>query len=495
MESDAIEHGKALLAGVARGPHDALERAQLHLTAEHFADAQQRFLWELITSHYGHTGAILTRETLSAVLRGETASTVMFYESYWDALLKRPAEPSAVLSWHVTELLDIAAERRTGEALARGMDILRRGVQEEGNLVKGHAEARAAVTAAMAEIDRSAALNGHAPEGDMRAEQKEMLEDYLRRRDLASTQKHLIPTGLASLDRLLGGGWQNGELNLIAGYTGSGKTSFCVQCAWYCSVVLGRNVVILTSETLRPQIRIKIIARHSVLSTDPERRRAYPGGLNSSLIKSGQLDAIGQDYYAATVRNLTENQFGKIWVAQIPKGSTVSSIETHLNRLSREFLADLVIVDYLQLLRADRKRQSKREELADIMQVAKEVAAGYADGRGVPMLSPWQMSRDGFTKAQARDMNGGYYTVTDLAETNEAGATADCVFTLLAPEMPGDKRRAVIRSRLAKNRDGDTSAVIELDADYATCLFTEKLGEARETGPSSPFDQALNRNG
>jgi replicative DNA helicase len=492
VESDAIEHGKSVLAAIIRGPFDVLERALLRLNEDHFPDVQQKSLWRLIDFHYGHNGALLTRETLSATLRGAQSGESLFYEQYWDALCKRPEEPGSMVTWHTDQLLDIAAERRTGEALARGMEILRRGVEENGELVKGHAPARMAVVEALAEIDRSA-RNGSAPEGDVRAEYTEMLEDYNRRQDLAATKRHLIPTGLPTLDKLLGGGWNNGELNLVAGFTGSGKTSFCVQCAWYASVVCGKNVVILTSETLRPQIRIKILARHSLKATRQEFRTAYHGGLDSSLIKGGSLDAIGREYYGATVTDLTQNPaYGRIWVAQIPKGSTVASIETHLARLSRTFLADLVIVDYLQLLRADRKRQSKREELADIMQVAKEVAAGYADGRGVPILSPWQMSRDGFSKAQARDGSGGYYTLTDLAETNESGATADCVFTLLAPEMPGDKRRAVIRSRLAKNRDGDTSGVIELSADYATCRFEEAAAAARQdTGPSDPFGSVL----
>jgi hypothetical protein len=493
VEADAIDHGKAILAGIVRpGRKDLLETAQRRLIETHFQDPQQRWLWVAMERYLDYTGQVLSREALSGLLRGETAGTVLLYQQYFDALLKLPEDPDGLFWWKVDQLRELAAERQTGEALANSMEILRRGVTDDrGERIYGHAEARARFMEACGDIDRGYQLQD-APEGDLRSERDDIITDYATRAQAAIEGRGLVASGIPELDKLLSGGFANGEMDLLAAFTSVGKTSFLVQVAWHASVVQGKNVVFFTSETLRSQIRTKLIARHSRFTT--KFRDQFPHGLDSSRIKSGRLTPEEFEFFRITVDHLTLTPtHGRIWLAQIPRGSTVSVIEAKLARLATQFHADLVIIDYLQLLRAERRRQSTREELAEIVKEAKTVAAGYLNGRGVPVISPWQISREGWK--QAKERKGMYHVLSDLAETHESAATSDVIISLLDVSDTRDKRNVDLTCQVLKNRDGAIGDKFSLTADYATCLYRENHeGSSRAAAyvppPSEPTETA-----
>ena len=67
-----------------------------------------------------------------------------------------------------------------------------------------------------------------------------------------------------------------------------------------------------------------------------------------------------------------------------------------------------MVVDYLALLHPEVRHRDLRESLVEIIQEAKQVAATYQDGLGVPLLSPWQIKREARDEASKR---GGYTPV------------------------------------------------------------------------------------
>ena len=477
MASDAIDHGRSVLAALLRsGRPDLLETALSRLAENHFVDAQQKTMWRMLVAYVDAASGVLPRDALSGLLRGQPGGTVLLYQQFYDALLREPAEPDGTFSWHVSELRELAAERATGEVVAKSMEILRRGAVIDGEQVSGHAAARAYAMAGFADIDRGYVLQ-ESPEGDVRDEASAIITDYVSSRDKSSAGTGMIRTGITELDRLTGGGLGNGEMVLVAAYTSQGKTSFAVQLGWHAYARQAKNVVVFTSETLRKQIRTKIIARHSRSSADPETQARFPYGLDSSLIRSGKLDPAETEFFVRVVKNFSDpRRTNHLWVAQIPKGSTLGVIDSRLQRITQQIgIADLVIIDYLQLLRPERRRTTKREELADLLQSAKELAAGYQNGRGVPLLSPWQISREGYKNALQR----GHYETFDLAETHEAAATPDLIISLLDTKDGKGKRSANLKAQVLKNRDGDTGQIISLEVDYATSLFTSP-SEARD---------------
>jgi replicative DNA helicase len=457
--TDAVDHGKAVLGAILAGRGDLLSAAQRHLTPAHFTDSVQAALFGFCERYADQAGGVLPRAALADILRSQAPGTVLKYEEYYDLLtVAKPSDDQ--FTWSVQQLRELYADRRTGETVTRSMAILTQGVTEGKRELRGHADARSYLLSGLADIERELDA-ASAPEGDMRAEGREIKDDYVRR-EAQRAAGTAVSTGIPALDLMLGGGQQRGELNLAAGFVSAGKSKLCAFFA-HAAVTSGRNVVIFTSETLRSQVRFSILARHSRLE-----QFGLKDGINTRDMKAGTLK--DKNAFAAVLHDWSTNPaYGRCYVAQVPRGATVGTLESRLAALARDWTADLVIVDYLALLRPEVRHRDLRESLVEILQEGKQVATTYQDGLGVPLLSPWQIKRDARDVASKR----GYYTLSDLAETAEASNTSDVVLGLLEPDSDDSRGRKVpLKLSVLKNRDGERGGEpLELTADYATSYF------------------------
>ena len=102
---------------------------------------------------------------------------------------------------------------------------------------------------------------------------------------------------------------------------------------------------------------------------------------------------------------------------------------------------------------------------------AKKVATSFDNGRGVPFLSPWQVSRAARDDAERI----GSYTSRALSETAEATNSADMIVSLLAP-LDNSDRIAMLTMQVLKNRDGETAQSIMVEVDYANAYFRSRTG-------------------
>jgi replicative DNA helicase len=474
---DTVDHGKRVLAVIliGRSPR-ALAYAQRRLALEHFPDRTQQALFGMAENYASQTGGgVLTLEAVEDALHDAPPGRAALYREYWEALKRCLPEGRDGFIHSVNQLRERAAERLTGEALAQGREVLTTGAEDGQRLLKGHADARAWVMSEFARIERELAM-ADSPEGDMRAERDELAAQYSAAEASRRNRSDVVATGLPSLDVVLGGGLRRGELDFLLAFTSIGKTGLCCQVAWDAVVRQGKNVVFFTTETLRSQVRIKIMSRHS--------RLFAPAGVNSRDIRAGTLSrscpfgrheagcGCGREVYQATIDDFTTKPgYGHLNLAQVPRGATVATVDARLKVISREWEADLVIIDYLMLLRSDTAYRSKRETLAEIVNEAKALATGYRDGRGVPVLSPWQVNKEGWQAAKA----SGYYDLDSAAETAEARNTADLVMSMLLTETTDSRggRAVPIKLEVLKNRDGERGSSVELLADYATSHFAE----------------------
>lgn len=469
MPKSADDHGRVILAAIIPARRDLLDLALSRIVPEHFTDTVLRNIYRSLEGYLEQAGAILPVDALQELLEraGRDPGTVALHVETYQSLAQTSVDDSD-FRWSLVQIRELAAERDTKAALTEGMEVLTRGQADaKGDVLRGHQHARTAVMQRFAEIDRELSMQD-APEGDMTSEYEEMLLDYSKRKELhLSGRSRGILVGVPALDNKIGG-LQPGELDLVVGYSSSGKTTFaCGQIAWSAAVEQGKNVVIATTETLRPQVRRKILARHSVLP-----QFNLPRGLNSRDIKNGTLTNEEEAALQTVVHDLTHNSsYGKLYIAQVPRGATISTLEARLYRIQRQFPIDLCIVDYLALLKPDNKRTSLREELDGIIKGGKQIATTFDDGRGVPVISPWQVNR----MSRDRALTAGYYTTMALAESAEATNSADVIISLLEPEENND-RYVDLRFQILKNRDGETSGLIEVHCDYATGRFSERQG-------------------
>jgi replicative DNA helicase len=461
MARSALDHSKVVLGAIIPDRVDLLTKALDQLTESHFPDASYRNLFKLLERYFSKAAGVITRKALIDLLAysGADAGRQSLYVEIYDKLATAKI-PDDEFRFSIDALKNLGADRDTAEAITTGMEILNRGAKgPKGEDLFGHEDARKAILTKFAEIDRNLSMQD-SPEGDSRTEADEIWEEYNKPKTQGG-----IKFGISELDNKVGG-LQPGELDLIVGYSSSGKTTLAtIQLAWSAAIEQGKNVVILTSETLRPQVRRKLICRHSKLPMFE-----LPEGINSRDLKRGRgyLDYNQEARLPDIIDDYSKNpNYGKVVIVQVPRNATMSFCEGKLLRYGQEFQVDLGIIDYLALLKPDRRFSSRREELAATIQEAKQMATTIYDGRGIPLVSPWQVSRDAWKEAQ----QAGYYNSSALAETAEATSTSDVVVTILEPQQNED-RYADIMAQVVKNRDGEKANRIDLRVDYATSSWT-----------------------
>jgi replicative DNA helicase len=194
-------------------------------------------------------------------------------------------------------------------------------------------------------------------------------------------------------------------------------------------------------------------------------------GLNTETIRRGALNADEYEVLKAVLADLQQNTaYGHIYIAQVPRAATLTYVETRMNRIQTQWKASgqegigLSVVDYLGLLKPDRRRTSEREEMNEILKDAKTFAVGFDNGNGVPLLSPWQMSREAHNNAQTT----GHYTLGSLSDTSESEKSPDTIVSLFREPGSVDS----LTWQFLKMRDGKIPGPITVKTDFTNAYFT-----------------------
>jgi len=158
-----------------------------------------------------------------------------------------------------------------------------------------------------------------------------------------------IPTGFPSLDRLLGGGIRTGDLVVLGGDVGSGKSALALGMAVR-SAAEGRTVRFYAGETSAERVAERILAIEGRARVDDLRRGKLGYGARAG------VGAVGA--------RLTD---APLAIARLPE--SVERLAEELESIPR---AELLIVDPLQMLASGRMTQD--EELAAAVRRLKRLA-------------------------------------------------------------------------------------------------------------------------
>ena len=253
----------------------------------------------------------------------------------------------------------------------------------------------------------------------------------------------------------------------------------CVNWSYTASIVNGSNVFYATTETTRIQIRSRFLARHSRQS-----QFNCDGGLDHSMITRGALNEKHEKVLENVLEDLSTNPaYGKFHIAQLPSHPTLSYIEQRMLREQQSWNIDMLTIDSLNLLRPEVKRTSQREELVNILTSAQSFSSSY-NGKGVVLLSPWQINRDGYEKAKTSRT----YELTGLAESSEAEKSADIIFSLFY-DAEESTREATLQT--LKTRGTATPKPITLEVDYRNSFLTESKNGGKSSAVQSSAPSSL----
>jgi len=213
-----------------------------------------------------------------------------------------------------------------------------------------------------------------------------------------------VPTGLRDLDDKLGGLHQS-DLIIIAGRPSMGKTSLATNIAFNAAQKLqdsGKksSIAFFSLEMSSEQLSTRIISEQARISSNDIRR--------------GRISDDQFDKFLETSKNISELP---LYIDETP-AITIAALSNRARRIKRLFGLDMIIVDYIQLMRGTSFNKDGRvQEISQITQGLKAIAKELA----VPVVALSQLSR----QVEQRDDNKPL--LSDLRESGSIEQDADVV--------------------------------------------------------------------
>jgi replicative DNA helicase len=218
-----------------------------------------------------------------------------------------------------------------------------------------------------------------------------------------------VTSGLIRLDNVTNG-WQKSDLIILAGRPSMGKTSMAISLMIKPAIVDKKAIAIFSLEMSREQL---VARMQSDLSE-----------INVSKIVKKQL-TLQEIYEISSKSEALET--ADIFIDDTPSISLLE-MKGKVRKLVKESNVELVIVDYLQLMKSGLDIQNREQEIAEISRGLK----GLAKELDIPIIALSQLSR-------AVESRGGDKKpmLSDLRESGQIEQDADMILFCYRPEYYG----------------------------------------------------------
>ncbi len=236
-----------------------------------------------------------------------------------------------------------------------------------------------------------------------------------------------LPSGFSDLDGLTGG-FQNSDLIIIAARPSVGKTSFAINISEHLAIKEKKAVAIFSLEMSKEQII--------------ERMLCSEARVNLQRLKTGYLAESDWPKLTEAYGNLFE---AKIFIDD-STDVTLTDIRAKARRLKIEQNIDIVIVDYLQLIRSKGRVENRVIEISNITRGLKNLAREL----NIPVVVLSQLSRAIDKRDDKRPM------LSDLRESGSIEQDADVVMFLYRPDRDLTEE---VRLYVAKQRNGPVGTI------------------------------------
>lgn len=238
-----------------------------------------------------------------------------------------------------------------------------------------------------------------------------------------------VPTGFTELNKRTGG-FHGGELIIIAGRPGMGKSSFAVNIAEYASINEHIPVAIFNLEMSKTMIVNRILCSQALV--------------DSHKVRVGDFDSEDWQQIGTVVDKVAMAPLFIDDTASI----TVSEIRAKCRRLKQTKNLGMVVIDYLQLMQSGGRSESRQQEIAEISRSLKVLAKEL----DVPVIALSQLSRTSESRSDKRPM------LADLRESGAIEQDADMVMFLYRDEYynPDTEDKNIAECIIAKHRSGST---------------------------------------
>lgn len=253
------------------------------------------------------------------------------------------------------------------------------------------------------------------------------------------------PTGWASLDKVLGG-WNGGDLIVMAARPGMGKTALALSLIYEFSKLGGKSMIIsleMSSEQL--------VKRYFSLITDIMNYKIRNASLNKHEVEK-LCDAV----------NKSDVEF---FVDQEPNAS-LQQLKAKAKVHKAKHGLELLVIDYIQLMTGT--KQSREQEVAEISRGLKLLAKEL----NITIIVLAQLSRKPEERTDKRPL------LSDIRESGSIEQDADVVMFPFRPAKYEDVQPEIEDAELiiAKNRHGECRTIPTTYIGNRT-LYKENMGQ------------------
>lgn len=261
-------------------------------------------------------------------------------------------------------------------------------------------------------------------------------------------EKALSPSGFETLDAMMQGGLGIGEVAVVTGGSGLGKSMFLVHVG-SANVIAGKRVWHITLELSKEYTGRRYDARITGIPSD----ELY-----------GDKDRV-YDLIHETEGNILMNEYPAYAI-------TMDRIYSDYERLvSLDFEPDSIIIDYADLLLADNKKQGfSTDSLYNALGIVYNKMRNFGKEVGAPIWSASQVNRKGI------ESGGNIKDLSDMSDSMKKAHFADVIIALQRTEDMKQQQKANLL--IKKNRRGPSDVTIALHkVDLSKCYFEENKDE------------------
>lgn len=279
--------------------------------------------------------------------------------------------------------------------------------------------------------------------------------DELKRLEKVSSNKGKpvgLETGFIDLDKMTSG-LNNSDLIILAARPAMGKTAFALNLLLNVAKKESKAVLFFSLEMSSSQLYQRLLA--------------IEAGVPLQHIRNGYLnDDEWQNIGVAT--NRLSNT--RIFIGDLPN-ITVLEIRSLARKLKSKGELDLIVIDYLQLIKGNGKSgDNRQQEISDISRALK----GLARELDIPIIALSQLSRAVESRMDKRPM------LSDLRESGAIEQDADIVAFLYREEyyIPETENKGITELIIGKQRNGSTGTV-KLNFLEAFTKFTSHTDQVK----------------
>ncbi len=241
-----------------------------------------------------------------------------------------------------------------------------------------------------------------------------------------------VPTGFTDLDNKTAG-LQKSDLVIVAARPSMGKTAFAVNMLEH-AVMSGSAVLLFSMEMPSEQIVMRMLSSL--------------GRIDQTRMRSGDLQDDDWTRFTGAVSQLRDK---RLYIDDTP-ALTPGDVRSRCRRVARETGGlDLIVVDYLQLMRTADKAESRTNEISEISRSLKALAKEMR----CPVIALSQLNRALESRNDKRPMN------SDLRESGAIEQDADVILFIYRDEVYDEdtEDKGIAEIIIGKQRNGPIGKV------------------------------------